>query len=66
MTFNQFYLIPPSNELPKSDFLGAPSACFKTKFYIKLDTEVAACQWLQKFEEKSHTTYRILNQLAVL
>ena len=33
---------------------------FETKFYIKLDTEVAARQWLQKFEDKSHTIYRIL------
>ena len=54
------YHVETFEELPKSTFLGAPTACFKTKFYIKLDTEVAARQWLQKFEDKSHTTYRIL------
>lgn len=54
------YHVETFEELPKSTFLGAPSAFFKTKFYIKLDTEAAARQWLQKFEDKSHTTYRIL------
>ena len=54
------YHLHEFEELPKGDFLGAPSACFKTRFYIKVDTESAARQWLQKFEEKSRTTYCIL------
>ena len=54
------YHIETFEELPKSTFLGARAAYFKTKFYIKLDNEAAARQWLQKFEDKSHTTYRIL------
>lgn len=54
------YHLQNFEELPKSNFLGAPSVCFKAKFYVKLDTEAAARQWLQKFEDKSRTTYRIL------
>ena len=34
------YHVETFEELLKSTFLGAPTACFKTKFYIKLDTEV--------------------------
>ena len=54
------YHLQTFEELQNSSFLGAPAACFKAKFYIKLDNEAAARQWLQKFEDKSHTTYRIL------
>ena len=46
------YHLQTFEELPKSTFLGAPGTCFKTKFYIKLDNEAAARQWIQKFEDK--------------
>ena len=45
-------------ELSKGDFVGAPSTCFQSKFYINVQTEDAAR--LTKFEQKTHTTYRIL------
>ena len=54
------YHLQTFEELPKGNYLGAPSVCFRAKFYVKLDTETAARQWLTRFEQTSHTTYRVL------
>jgi len=54
------YHLKTFEEMPKKDFLGAPAECFQAKFYIKLETEEEACQWLIEFQQKSQTTYRIL------
>ena len=47
-------------DMPKSNFLGAPAECFRAKFYIKLETEEAACNWIADFQQTTQTTYRIL------
>lgn len=47
-------------DMPKGNFLGAPAECFRAKFYIKLETEEAACNWIADFQQKTQTTYRIL------
>ena len=46
--------------MPKGDFLGAPAECFRAKFFIKLETEEAACNWITDFQRTTQTTYRIL------
>ena len=46
--------------MPKGDFLGAPADCFRAKFFIKLETEEAACNWITDFQRTTQTTYRIL------
>ena len=47
-------------DMPKCDFLGAPTECFKAKFYIKLETEEEACNWIADFQQATQTTYQIL------
>ena len=54
------YHLSAYESLPKGDFLGAPTQFFKAKFYIKLYSEKAACNWITDFEQKTQTTYRIL------
>jgi len=51
------YVLGTYEDVPKGDFIGAPAEYFKAKFCIKLESEEAACKWI---EQKSHTTYRIL------
>ena len=40
--------------------LGAPAECLRAKFYIKLETEEAACNWIAAFQQTTQTTYQIL------
>ena len=54
------YHLEVYEDMPKGDFLGAPAECFRAKFYIKLETEEAACNWIADFQRTTQTTYRIL------
>ena len=40
--------------------LAAVATSFKSKFYVNVKTESDAITWLQKFQERSLTTYRVL------
>ena len=51
------YHLEVFENMPKGDFLGAPAECFRAKFYIKLDTEEAACNWIADFQRITQTTY---------
>lgn len=37
-------------DMPNSDFLGAPAEYFRAKFYVKLETKEAACNWIADFQ----------------
>ena len=54
------YFLESYESLPKRDFLGAPLQCFKATFYVNVDSEATACQWIAEFEQASQNTYRIL------
>ena len=57
---NYSYHLELYEDMPKGDFLGAPAECFRAKFYIKLETEEAASNWIADFQQTTQTTYRIL------
>ena len=54
------YFLESFELLPKRNFLGAPLQCFKATFYVNVDSEAKARQWLAEFEQVSQSTYRIL------
>lgn len=56
------YFLDSYELLPKCDFLGAPLECSTATFYINVDSEATARQWLAEFEQTSLNiyTYRIL------
>ena len=46
--------------MTRCDFLEPPIKCFKATFYVNVDSEATAHQWLAEFEQASQNTYRIL------